>query len=100
MPLPNSAPLHDAKAPDGRQVQVKTTQGDSVSTYEEQPEHLLVLKLLRSGMVEEWFNGPASIAWAVLGKKAKNGQCRLGLKRLRGLMARVPREQRLSRARK
>ncbi len=78
---------------------MKTTQGKSVSTYDEQPEHLLVLRLLRDGTVEEWFNGPGHIAWRALGKKAKNGQCRLSLSKLRVLMAEVPEGSRIPRVR-
>jgi hypothetical protein len=70
--LPNSNAVHDAEALDRRQVQIKTTQGGGVSTYEEQPDHLLVLKLRRDGQVEEWYNGPGAIAWRVLSRKAKN----------------------------
>ena len=95
--LPNSTAIHDATGPGGRRVQVKTTQGTGVSTYEEQPDHLLVLRLLREGQVEEWFNGPGALAWSVLGRKAKNGQCRLSLSRLRALMPDVPKESRLPR---
>jgi hypothetical protein len=94
--LPNSTAIHDARATDGRLVQVKTTQGQSVSTYEEQPEHLLVLRLLRDGRVEEWFNGPAAVVWAGLGPKAKNGQHRLSLSRLRLLMGSVRPEHKLA----
>jgi hypothetical protein len=97
--LPNSTAIHDAAAPDGRLVQVKTTQNMSVSTYEQQPDNLLVLKLMRDGRVEEWFNGPGTIAWRALGKKAKNGQCRLSLKALRALMSDVPEVSKLARVR-
>jgi hypothetical protein len=93
--LPNSTAVHDAESLDGRKVQVKTTQGSSVATYLEQPEHLLVLKLQRDGTVEECFNGPAALVWPHLGKAGKNGQCRIGLSRLRDLMLTVPPDQRL-----
>ena len=97
--LPNSAPAHDARARDGRLVQIKATQGNGVSTYYAQPEHLLVFKLLKDGTVEEWFNGPGAVAWTALGAKAKNGQHRLSLKRLRALMTDVAPGDRLTRAR-
>ena len=100
-PLPNSSETHDAVSPDGRRVQVKTTQRDAVATYPAQPDHLLVLKLLPSGQVDEVFNGPAVAVWPVLipnGKMAgKNGQYSLRLSALRKLMTHVGPEQRLPR---
>src|SRR5437867_11466330 len=55
--LPCSSECHDAKAADGRLVQIKATQGKSVALRAE-PEHLLVISLRRDGTIEEVYNGP------------------------------------------
>ena len=53
-----SAKTHDAKAPDGRLVQIKATQIDRVALSSE-PEWLLVLKIHPDGTFTEEYNGPA-----------------------------------------
>ena len=61
--LPNSTKDHDGRSRDGRQVQVKSTQGTSSVTLISEPEHLVVLRLNKDGAAEEVFNGPGSLAW-------------------------------------
>lgn len=95
--LPTSTPCHDAKTADGLLVQVKATQGKSVSLYSE-PHHLIVLKLLRDGTAEEVYNGPGSPAWEAAGKKGKNGQRPISIVKLRALMGNVPGDKRLARS--
>ena len=90
---PNSTPGHDAVADDGRQVQIKATQGDTVGIRSE-CEHLIVLRLLHDGSVEEVFNGPGDLAWNAAGKMQKNGQRPLSVSRLRSMMGDVPVEAR------
>ena len=75
-------------------VQVKATQGKSVALRSE-PEHLLVLSLLRDGTVDEVFNGPGGLAWGRIGVPQKNSQFPLALGTLRKLMTSVPAEARL-----
>src|SRR5438128_11022528 len=48
---------HDARSSDGRNVQIKATQAARVALRSE-PDHLIVIRLLRDGSVEEIFNGP------------------------------------------
>jgi len=91
---PASSVAHDASAKDGRQVEVKATQGDTVALRAE-PEHLIVLHLKKSGEAEEVYNGPGSLVWSNCGAMQKNGQCPISLSRLRKLMVEVAREQRL-----
>jgi len=91
--LPASTPCHDAKTADGRLVQVKATQGRSVALYDE-PQHLVVLKLLRDGTAEEVYGGPA---WEAAGKKAKNGQRPISIAKPQALMENVPDDKRLAR---
>lgn len=92
--LTASAERHDARARDGRMVQVKATQGQSVALRSE-PDHLLVLSLLRDGTVDEIYNGPGNLPWGRIGSPQKNGQFPLSLGTLRKLMAFVAPEARL-----
>jgi hypothetical protein len=84
-----SQEAHDAVAPDGRQVQVKATQGTGVALRAE-PEHLIVLHLDRYGEATEVFNGPGAVVWSNCGAMQKNGQRPISLSKLRTLMQQVP----------
>jgi len=86
--------VHDAQTPNGLFVQIKTTQCESVGLRSE-PAHLIVLKLADDGTTTEIYNGPGAAPWAEAGPRQKNGQCSIGLAKLRGLMANVPPEQQL-----
>ena len=85
---------HDALARDGRQVEVKATQGSSVALRSE-PEHLIVLHLDKEGQATEVYNGPGSLAWAECGAMQKNGQRAISLSRLRKIMGQVAEGERL-----
>src|SRR5262245_63415335 len=65
---------HDGTC-DGKQVQIKATQGKRIALSSE-PEHLLVLLLLRDGSIEERYNGPGGPVWKTVAHKPrpKNGQ--------------------------
>jgi hypothetical protein len=93
--LPSSAERHDARASDGRHVQIKATQARSIGLRSE-PEVLLVLQLLGDGSAAEVFNGPGSLAWSHAGKMQRNGQRSIGVAKLRGLMEEVPPGARLA----
>jgi hypothetical protein len=92
--LPCSAESHDARAADGRLVQIKATQGSSVA-MRSCCDHLLVLKLLRCGKIEEVYNGPGSPAWEAAGKMQRNGQRPISLSRLRTLMVTIQQKDRI-----
>ncbi|SRR6266568_2509182 len=92
--LPPSEPTHDAETRDGRRVQIKATQGNTVA-LRDKPLHLVVLRLGRDDLLDEVFNGPGSIAWAAAGRKQKNGQRPLSCSKLKQLMQRVPSAQRI-----
>lgn len=85
---------HDAVAQDGRQVEIKATQGTTVALRSE-PQHLLVLHLARDGSSTEVFNGPGSVVWEKCGQMQKNGQRPVSIFRLRELMKQVTEKQRL-----
>ncbi|WP_196803520.1 hypothetical protein [Thiomonas sp. FB-6] len=81
----------------GRKVEVKATQGDRVA-LSSCPEHLLVFRLNVDGSFEECFNGPGTLAWALVAqrKATKNGQHQVSLAALKRVMlAEVPAEQML-----
>lgn len=92
-----SAYCHDG-ACDGKQVQIKATQGTRIALSSE-PEHLLVLGLRRDGTFTEEYNGPGAQVWALVEKRPrpKNGQYQVALSSLRKLMKAVPQADRLQR---
>ena len=55
--LPASAPDHDAEADDGRQVQIKFTQGGRGAALRAEPQHLLVLRLAPELCLKVVYNG-------------------------------------------
>ncbi|MCP9828598.1 hypothetical protein KBZ19_08875 [Synechococcus sp. L2F] len=85
---------HDAVAPNGKQVEIKATQGKSVALSAE-PEQLVVLHLGKEGHATEVFNGPGNLVWSHCGEMQKNGQRAISLSRLRTLMNTVPASQRI-----
>ena len=62
-----SAETHDAKAADGRLVQIKATQISRIALSSE-PQGLLVLRIRRGGTFSEEYNGPGKLAWKPCGK--------------------------------
>lgn len=94
---PNSHPGHDAVSKDGREVQIKATQGNRGVALRSKPEHLIVLRIFPNGQSEEIFNGPGDCVWDVCGKRLqKNGQHPVALTTLKKLMdTQVTQAQRL-----
>ena len=92
--FPASVETHDAKAADGRLVQIKATQISRISLSSE-PQWLLVLRIHRNGTFSEEYNGPGYLAWEHCGKMQKNGQRPISLAKLRILQAEVPDSARL-----
>lgn len=81
---PASTKAHDARTKDGREVEIKLTQGRSISLRHE-PEHLLVLSRPKGERITVVYNGPGASAWREAGKLQSNGQRAIGLARLRAL---------------
>ena len=92
--LPGSSLAHDAKAADGRRIEIKLTQGNAIA-IRHQPEHLIALRRVMGEKVEVVFNGPGDMPWEAAGEMGSNGQRRLGIARLRSLDQAVPDEQKL-----
>lgn len=91
-----SAPVHDGTALDGRLVQIKATQVDSIGIGE-CPDYLIVLKILHDGSFEEVYNGPGAPAWSAAGKRQKTSQRRVSLSKLRVLNELVVESERIPR---
>lgn len=91
---PASTKGHDAQTRDGRRVEIKLTQGKSISIRHE-PEHLLVLCRPKGKLISVVYNGPGSEAWHAAGQMQKNGARPIGLAKLAALDTKVRPEQRL-----
>jgi hypothetical protein len=94
--LPATEEGHDATTRDGRRVQIKASQRDSVGLRSE-PQSLLVLKLNIDGTFEEIYNGSGAKPWENSGPMQRNGQRSITFFRLRQLMKDVRVEERLPR---
>lgn len=92
--FPAGTETHDARARDGRLVQIKTTQVNCVSLSSE-PEFLLVLKIHPDGTFSEIYNGPGALVWEHCGKMQKNGQRKISLKKLQELQEEITACERL-----
>ncbi len=92
--MPASTLGHDAMALDGRQVEIKLTQGKSVA-LRHAPQHLIALHRPKGGPVRVVYNGPGGAVWDACGKPQKNGQQSVSLSRLRTLDAAVTNADRL-----
>lgn len=79
-------------------VEIKATQGKYVALRSE-PEHLIAIRLKRDGGFEEIYNGPGAPVWDLVKDKPlpSNGQYRVSLAKLKGLMKDVQTNQRLPR---
>lgn len=91
---PASTLGHDAKSRDGRDVEIKLTQGRSVAIRHE-PEHLIVLHRPKGGPIRTVYNGPGLHAWNAAGSMQKNGQRPISLTKLSQLTAEVSASERL-----
>lgn len=75
---------HDAITCDGKNVQIKATQRDSIDIKGE-PEYLIVIKINRDGSYTEIYNGLGKRALKVAGKLHKNGERTISLSKLRSI---------------
>lgn len=85
---PASTQGHDAKTRDGRDVEIKLTQGRSIAIRHE-PDHLLVLHREKGQSMRVVYNGPGTLAWNLAGKMQKNGQRPITLSKLQQLQKSV-----------
>lgn len=94
--LPNSFQKHDAKAPDGRLVQIKLTQGNRSINISGEPDFMIALRLAPDHSVEVVYNGPGVAPWNAAGKMQKNGQRPIALSKLRLLSRKITDEERIA----
>jgi len=93
---PASTLGHDATAANGRNVEIKLTQGDKGVAIRHEPEHLIVLHRPKGGPIRTVYNGPGAVVWEAAGKMQKNGQRPISLSRLKLLDAGIADRDRLS----
>lgn len=96
-PLNTGTKGHDCSI-NGRLVQIKTTQRESIQIGES-CEYLIALKLMPDGTAVEVFNGPGALVWNLVKDKPlpKNGLYSVRLNKLRSLMQAVSPTQRVTR---
>ncbi|WP_241836746.1 hypothetical protein [Salinivibrio sp. IB574] len=77
---------YDAVNEAGVEVEIKATQSSSVA-FRSQPQHAIVIKILRDGTFEEIYNGLGALVWELFkGKQLpSNGQFQVSLSKLRQL---------------
>jgi hypothetical protein len=80
----SSYPGHDAKDKQGRDVQIKTTAGNSVSMYSI-CDRLIVLRICSPEWAEVIYDGDGAPVWDAAGKLQKNGQRTVSFATLRKL---------------
>ncbi|MEI7614544.1 MAG: hypothetical protein WCK63_16715 [Betaproteobacteria bacterium] len=97
--MPPSNGGFDALAPDGREVEIKATQGKYVA-FRSCPKHVIVIRINPDGSFDEIFNGPGALIWENFVGKARpsNGQYQITLTRLCKLQSQVLQELRLPRS--
>ena len=88
-----SAEKHDGCV-DGKEVQIKITQRDTVLLSDE-PDYLIVLYLNSNGTVFEVYNGPGKEAWESGGKPDKRNYKHLRVNKLMELDSEVKDEDRI-----
>jgi hypothetical protein len=93
-----SRKTHDAKTPDGKDVQIKATFQDSL-TFSSTPELYLGFKLSEDGTYEEIFNGPGQLIFERFEHRKGIGEKLLSfpLAELRELAKQVPEASKIQR---
>lgn len=96
--MPQSNEGYDAITRQGGKVEIKATQGKSVA-FRSCPDHIIIIRILRNGKFEEFYNGPGHLIWRNFeGKKIpKNGQFQISLSKVREINAAVPESERVMR---
>lgn len=89
---------YDAITESGVEVEIKATQSSSVA-FRSQPQHAIVIKILRDGTFEEIYNGPGALVWEQFNGKRlpSNGQFQVSLNKLQQLNQRVAQADRVPR---
>ena len=72
---------HDALTTDAKKVEIKFTQGKSISIRHE-PDFLIAMQRPKSGSLKVVYNGPGAPVWNAAGKMQKNGARPIGVTKL------------------
>jgi len=90
---------YDAVTETGLEVEIKATQSKSVA-FRSQPQHTIIIKILRDGTLDEIYNGPGALVWdQFTGKRLpSNGQFQISLNKLRQLNQTVAQSDRVPKA--
>lgn len=92
-----STKTHDGVGRDGRNIQIKATQGTKI-TLSSNPDFLIVISIKKDGDFDEIYNGPGSGVWDTATankKKPKNGQYPISFTQLKELNKSICDENRI-----
>ncbi|MBE0435210.1 MAG: hypothetical protein IBX56_05330 [Methylomicrobium sp.] len=89
--------LGECLVADAYNLELKTA---SSVAFRSQPQHTIIIKILRDGTFEEIYNGPGALVWdQFTGKRLpSNGQFQISLNKLRQLNQTVAQSDRVPRA--
>ena len=94
--LTASAKTHDARAQDGKMIQIKATQRDRIAISSE-PDYLIAIRIHSDGSYEEIYNGPGNVVWQAAGPMQKNGQRSISTAKLSNIAKTVCKDDRITR---
>ena len=94
--LTASAKTHDARAQDGKMIQIKATQRDRTAISSE-PDYLIAIRIHSDGSYEEIYNGPGNLVWQAAGPMQKNGQRSISTAKLSNIAKTVCKDDRITR---
>jgi len=94
--MPPSNKGYDALSKDGKKIEIKATQANSVA-FRSCPEHTIIIKILKDGTFEECYNGPGEIIWENFKEKRKpsNGQYQISINKVKALCESIPETSRI-----
>ena len=94
--LTASAKTHDARAQDGKMIQITATQRDRIAISSE-PDYLIAIRIHSDGSYEEIYNGPGNLVWQAAGPMQKNGQRSISTAKLSNIAKTVCKDDRITR---
>ena len=94
--MPPSNKGFDAKTKDGKEVEIKATQSNSVA-FRSNPEYAIVIKIHKDGTFSKIYNGRGSTIWDTFKnrKLPSNGQYQISLAKLKELSKKTPSEEKI-----
>lgn len=94
--MPPSNEGFDALSKTGQQVEIKTTQANSVA-FRSCPQHSIIIRINRNGTFEECYNGPGELIWKQFAgrKLPSNGQYQISINKVKQLAKSIPESERI-----